>query len=122
MNLTPMSNLRTASILAATLDVRFQETDAQLSVTAAGPYSLEKVKGLFDKAKFEAEKRGKYVVLLDMTPIAGAVSNLEMHELARHLTGIWNRAVRLAIVAPAGGVNKFFESVLWTRGVAVAVV
>ena len=106
----------------ASLDVRVQETDTHVAITAAGSYSLENLYHLLDRARHETETRAKQGVILDMTGVAGMASNLDMHELGTHFGQVWNRAIRLAIVSPPGGVNKFFESVLWTRGVQISVV
>jgi hypothetical protein len=104
------------------LQVQIQEADTYLSIRASGPYSFENLYNLLDKAREESEKRAKKVVILDMTEIAGTVPKLDMHELGTHFGRVWNRAIRIAIISPVGGLNKFFESVLWTKGVQVAVV
>jgi hypothetical protein len=104
------------------LNVQVHEAETHLSIKAAGPYSFENLYTLFDRANDESEKRAKQRIILDVTEIAGIVSTLDMHRLGTHFCGVWNRAVRIAIVSPVGGLNKFFESILWIRGVQVAVV
>jgi hypothetical protein len=104
------------------MDVRVHEAETHVSIKAAGPYSFENLCTLFARATDESEKRVKQRVILDITEMAGLVSTLDMHRLGTYFCGVWNRAVRIAIVSPVGGLNKFFESVLWTRGVQVAVV
>jgi hypothetical protein len=104
------------------LNVQVPEWDNHLSIKAVGPYTFDNFYSLLDKTRKECEKRAKKIVILDTTGIAGTISNLDMHELATHFGRAWNRTVRIVIVSPAGGVNKFFECVLWTRGIHVAVV
>jgi hypothetical protein len=106
----------------AGLNVQIQESDNHLSMKAEGSYTFENLDKLFDKAREECERRARKVVILDTTGIVGTVPNVDMHDLAAHFGKVWNRTVRIVIVSPAGGVNKFFECVLWTRGIHVAVV
>lgn len=104
------------------LEVRIEEAESCLTVVVAGRYSFENLYTVLDLVKVETEKRGKNVVLLDITRVAGPVSNFDMHELGLHLARVWNRSTRLAIVSPKGGLSKFFECLMWTRGLQVGVV
>jgi hypothetical protein len=104
------------------MDVQVHEAETHVSIKAAGPYSVENLYALFDRATDESAKRAKKRVILDVTDMEGTVSTLDMHTLGAYFCGVWNRAVRIAIVSPVGGLNKFFESVLWIRGMQVAVV
>ncbi len=104
------------------LEVEIHEVDAHLSIKAVGQYSLANLRDLFDRVKEESEKRAEKRVILDVTEVAGTVPIIDMHDLGLHCSRVWNVAFRIAIVSAVGGVNKFFESVAWNRGVQIAVV
>ncbi len=104
------------------LEVQIHEANTHVSIKAAGIHNCEDLYRLFDRAKEESAKRAGRGVILDLTEIAGTVSTSDMHELASYFCCVWNRAVRIAVVSSAGGLGKFFESILWTKGVEVAVV
>ncbi len=104
------------------LEVQVHDVDSHLSIKAVGQYSLEDLYALFDTVKEESKKRAKQRVILDITGVAGNVPILDMHGLGEHCSEVWKLAFRIAIVSPVGGVDKYFENVLWNRGVQVAVV
>ncbi len=104
------------------LEVQVEDAHLYLAVTASGTYSFENLCELLDLVRVETGKRGKCVALLDMTRVAGSVSTVDMHEVGLYLERVWNRATRLAIVSPKGGLSKFLECLMWTRGLEVGVV
>lgn len=60
--------------------------------------------------------------MLDISDVAGWIPSLEIFDLGEHCGKVWNRNIALAIVAPAGGIDRFFEYVVRTHGVSLAVV
>ncbi|MGD1104338.1 MAG: hypothetical protein ABSA59_19990 [Terriglobia bacterium] len=104
------------------LEVQIHEADTHLSIKAMGHYSLANLYGLFDKVKIENGKRAGKGVILDVTEVAGTIPFMHLHALGEYCPRVWPLPLRIAIVSPEGGLNKFFENVAWNRGVRVAVV
>lgn len=104
------------------LEVQIHEVDTHLSIKAKGQYSLADLYDLFDRVKEESEKRSEPRVILDVTEVAGTIPTMDMHALGEHCSRVWKLAFRIAIVSPVGGVDRFFETVAWNRGVQIAVV
>jgi hypothetical protein len=94
----------------------------QLSIKATGEYSFSSLHTLFDRVKEESEKFGCGKVKLDLIEVAGTIPVLDMLELGEHCARIWKSPFKIAIICPAGGLDRFFENVVCNRGVQVAVV
>lgn len=104
------------------LEVHVKEVNSHVSIKAVGQYSLADLHALFNRTKEESERYSGRGVILDVTGIAGSIPVLDMLVLGEHCSKFWRTAVRVAIVSPVGGLNKFFENVARNRGAQIAVV
>ncbi|HMD86906.1 MAG TPA: hypothetical protein VKO18_19630 [Terriglobia bacterium] len=104
------------------LEVQIQEADTHFSIKAVGQYSLANLYDLFDRLKEESEKRGAQAVILDITEVAGTIPTVDMYMLGVYCYRVLKSWVRIAIIFPDGGANKFLENVTRNRGLQVAVV
>jgi hypothetical protein len=104
------------------LEVQINDVDHQLSIKAAGEYSLSNLQTLFDRVKEVSEKLGCREAMLDLTEVTGTIPVLDMLVLGEHCARIWKQPFRIAIVSPAGGLDRFFENVGRNRGLQVTVV
>lgn len=104
------------------LDVQIHEVDTHLSIKATGQYSLTNLRALIDRVKEESEYRSKRRAILDVTDVAGTVPVVDTHVLGEHCCRIWKLTVRIAIVSPVGGLNKFFEHVARNKRVQITTV
>ena len=104
------------------LEVQIHEGDTHMLIKAVGQYSLANLHDLFDRVKKESENRANQRVILDVTEVAGTIPILDMMVLGEHCARFWKQALKVAIVSPVGGFNRFFENVARNRGVQIAVV
>jgi hypothetical protein len=104
------------------LEVQIHEVETHFSIKAVGQYSLANLYDLFDRVKEETERRGAQAVILDITEVAGAISTVDMYMLGVYCFRVLKSSIRIAIVFPDGGANKFLENVIRNRGLQVAVV
>jgi hypothetical protein len=104
------------------LEVQVDKVDTHLSIKAAGQYTLTNLYDLFDRVKAESLDRADRGVILDVTEVAGAIPILDMHVLGEHCSRVWKPPFRIAVISPEGGLDKFFENVVWNRGIQIAVV
>jgi hypothetical protein len=104
------------------LEVQILGVDAPLSIKAVGPYSLAGLYDLFDRVKEESEKRGAQAVIIDISEVAGTIPITDMYMLGVYCYRVLKSSIRIAIIFPDGGANKFLENVTRNRGLRVAVV
>jgi hypothetical protein len=104
------------------LEVQIHEVDAHLQIKAMGQYSLTNLRALIGRVREESEKRAEWGVVLDVTEVAGTVPVVDLHLLGRLCSSLWKLVFRIAIIAPEGGLNKFFEYIARQGGAQVAVV
>jgi len=104
------------------LAVQIHGVDTHLSIKAAGQYSLANLYDLLDRVKEESEKRGPRGVILDITEVAGTIPISDIYLLGVQCIRVLNPAIRIAIVFPMGGGDKFLEYVAQKSGVPLAVV
>jgi len=104
------------------LEVQIREGERHLLIKAVGQYSLADLSDLFDRVKKESEDRANQRVILDVTEVAGTIPLLDMLVLGEHCDRFWNHALKVAILYPVGGLDKFFENVAQNRGVQIALV
>ncbi len=98
------------------------DSGRELSIAAAGEYSLADLQHLFDRVKEESEKCGCRKVRLDVTRVAGTIPVVDMLVLGEHCARHWQQAFRIAIISAKEGFSRFFENVGRNRGVQIAVV
>ena len=104
------------------MEVQISEADGYLSIKAVGRYNLANLYNLVDRIGVTRGDRLEGKVILDVTHVAGSIPILDMHELGEHCSRVWKPPFRIAIISPEGGLNKFFENVVWNRGIQIAVV
>lgn len=104
------------------LEVQIHEIGSHISIKAEGLYSLADLRKLLDRVKVESDKRAVRGVILDITGVVGTIPIMDMHALGEYCSGVWKLALRVAIVSPEGGLDKFFENVARNRGVQIVVV
>ena len=104
------------------LNVFVHETGTHLSVRAAGQYSLADFSQLFDRVGEISREFANKALIVDVTGVDGFIRTMDMHALGEYCAKVWTLPLRIAIVSPEGGLNKFFENVARNRGVHVVVV
>jgi hypothetical protein len=104
------------------LEVQIHEMDSHLLIKAVGEYTMVNFCSLFDRVSEESENYAKQKVILDVTEVSGTIPVMDLYQLGEECSRVWKSELRIALVSPAGGINKFFEDVAWNRGVQVSVV
>lgn len=61
----------------------------------------------------------RWRVLIDLTPMQGAVSNFDRFMLGQHAAKSWGRRIKVAVITNAETVNRFFENVAVNNGANV---
>src|SRR5271165_5343697 len=103
------------------LEVQIHEVGTHLSIEAVGQYSLTNLYDLFDRVNEESEKRGAQAVILDIRGVAGTIPTMDTYMLGVYCYRVLKASVRMAIVYPNGGTNRFLENVTRNRGRQIAV-
>lgn len=58
----------------------------------------------------------RWRVLIDLTPMQGAVSNFDRFMLGQQAAKMWGRRIKVAVITNAETVNRFFENVAVNNG------
>lgn len=86
-----------------------------LRIAAAGAFSLERTKRLFDLVAIEVRQNGSQRVLLDLRGVVGQLTRFERFEIGAYAVGRFH--VKTAVIGRAEMVDHYGETVAVNRGV-----
>lgn len=104
------------------IDARATREAGYLLIKVTGDYSLTSYMGLIDRVAVASEEAGQTNVLVDITDVAGNPPGVDRLDLGKYAAKVWEHRIRVAVVARAEVIDKFFENVAVNRAVRVVVV
>lgn len=92
-----------------------------LLLTVSGEYKFERLFGLIEQIKIEADKAGRRKVIVDCRKIEGTMTEADRFQGGQHIAQVLGSRIHAALVMPPGQITKLGEIAAVNRGAVVLV-